>query len=162
MTENGKKAIDMLKKDAYDILILDLNMPKLNGIDVLKKIKKLEIPTETIILTAHATVSKAVEAMKLGAADYVVKPWDNQRLLATISTALKLRQSRSEASRLRQSNRVLSEATGRKNLRRCAPRLSAGVRRAAANRWATSHAALLLIPAVTGSMWPTLAAIALR
>ncbi|MFC1841260.1 sigma-54 interaction domain-containing protein [Thermodesulfobacteriota bacterium] len=50
--------------------------------------------------------------MKLGAADYVVKPWDNQRLLATISTTLKLRQSRDEASRLRKSNRVLSEVTG--------------------------------------------------
>jgi FixJ family two-component response regulator len=44
--------------------------------------------------------------MKLGAADYVVKPWDNQRLLSTISAALKLRQSQNEASRLRQSNRV--------------------------------------------------------
>jgi DNA-binding NtrC family response regulator len=50
--------------------------------------------------------------MKLGAADYVVKPWDNQRLLATISASLQLRRSRDEASRLRQSNRVLSKVTG--------------------------------------------------
>jgi DNA-binding NtrC family response regulator len=80
--ENGKKTIDMLKKDAYDVLILDLNMPKLNGIDVLKKTKKLEIPTETIILTAHATVSTAVEAMKLGAYDFVTKPFQIDQLIA--------------------------------------------------------------------------------
>ena len=85
--ENGKKAIDMLKKDAYDILILDLNMPKLNGIDVLKKTKKLEIPTETIILTAHATISKAVEAMKLGAYDFITKPFQLDQLIAVAEKA---------------------------------------------------------------------------
>lgn len=85
--ENGKKAIDMLKRDAYDVLILDLNMPKHNGIDVLKKAKKLEIPTETIILTAHATVSTAVEAMKLGAYDFITKPFQMDELLAIIEKA---------------------------------------------------------------------------
>ena len=80
--ENGKKTIDMLKKDEYDVLILDLNMPGLNGIDVLKKIKKLDIPTETIMLTAHATVSTAVEAMKLGAYDFITKPFQMDELIA--------------------------------------------------------------------------------
>jgi len=80
--ENGKKTIDMLKKDTYDVLILDLNMPKLNGIDVLKKTKKLEIPIETIILTAHATISTAVEAMKLGAYDFITKPFKIDQLIA--------------------------------------------------------------------------------
>jgi DNA-binding NtrC family response regulator len=86
--ENGKKALDMLKKDAYDVLTLDLNMPGLNGIDVLKKIKNLEIATETIILTAHATVSSAVEAMKLGAYDYITKPFQVDELIAITEKAL--------------------------------------------------------------------------
>jgi DNA-binding NtrC family response regulator len=84
---DGKKTIDMLKKDNYDVLILDLNMPKLNGIDVLKKTKKLGIPTETIILTAHATVSTAVEAMKLGAYDFITKPFQIDQLIATSEKA---------------------------------------------------------------------------
>jgi DNA-binding NtrC family response regulator len=85
--DNGKKTIDMLKKDEYDVLILDLNMPNLNGLDVLKKIKKLEITTETIILTAHATVSTAVEAMKLGAYDFITKPFQIEELLAITEKA---------------------------------------------------------------------------
>jgi DNA-binding NtrC family response regulator len=84
---NGKKAIDMLKKDEYDVLILDLNMPGLNGIEVLKKIKEIDIPTETIILTAHATVSTAVEAMKLGAYDFITKPFQMDELIAIIEKA---------------------------------------------------------------------------
>ncbi len=85
--DNGKKTIDMLKKDEYDVLILDLNMPGLNGIDVLKKIKKLDIATETIILTAHATVSSAVEAMKLGAYDFITKPFQMDELIAICEKA---------------------------------------------------------------------------
>ena len=82
------------------------------GMQWLEKIKGIDPEAVVVMITAHGSLNAAVEAMKLGAADYVVKPWDNQRLLATISTALNLRQSRNEASRLRQSNRVLSEATG--------------------------------------------------
>ena len=84
---DGKKAIDMLKKDDYDVLILDLNMPSLHGMDVLKKIKKLDLPTETIILTAHATVSTAVEAMKMGAYDFITKPFQMDELVVTIEKA---------------------------------------------------------------------------
>jgi len=84
---NGKKTIDMLKKDGYDVLILDLNMPGLNGIDVLKKIKKVGIATETIILTANATVSTAVEAMKLGAYDFITKPFQLDELIAITEKA---------------------------------------------------------------------------
>jgi DNA-binding NtrC family response regulator len=84
---NGKKTIEMLKKDEYDVLILDLNMPGLNGIDVLKKTKKLDIATEAIILTAHATVSTAVEAMKHGAYDFITKPFQMDELIAIIEKA---------------------------------------------------------------------------
>jgi DNA-binding NtrC family response regulator len=84
---NGKKTIEMLKKDDYDVLILDLNMPGLTGIDVLKKIKEVDFATETIILTAHASVSTAVEAMKLGAYDFITKPFQMDELIAIIEKA---------------------------------------------------------------------------
>lgn len=108
----------LMKKENFDVILLDMNFhPGQSdgrmGIKWLEKIKEIDPEAVVVMITAHGSLNAAVEAMKLGAADYIVKPWDNQRLLATISTALQLRQSRNEASRLRQSNRVLSKVTGR-------------------------------------------------
>ena len=63
--ESGTRAIALLERDEYDVLLLNLNMPGLGGMDVLKKIKTLELSTEVIILTAYSTLSTAVEAMTL-------------------------------------------------------------------------------------------------
>jgi len=95
-TDNGIKAVDMLEKDEYDVLLLDLNMPGLSGMDVLKKIKDLDIPTEVIILTAHATVSTAVDAMKLGAYDYLTKPFQINELITFIEKAYEKKKLLSE------------------------------------------------------------------
>jgi DNA-binding NtrC family response regulator len=85
--DNGRKALDLLEKNEYDVLLLDLNMPGLGGMDVLKKIKSLDIPTEVIILTAHATLSAAIDAMKLGAYDFLTKPFQIEELTAVIEKA---------------------------------------------------------------------------
>ena len=85
--EDGIKTMDLLEKDEYDVLLLDLNMPGLGGMDVLKKIKDIEIPLEIIILTAHATVPTAVKAMQLGAYDYITKPFQTEELTAVIEKA---------------------------------------------------------------------------
>ncbi len=60
------RAMELLEKGECDVLILDLNMPGLTGMEVLKKIKALEIPVEVIILTAHATVTKAIVVLPVG------------------------------------------------------------------------------------------------
>ena len=86
-SDNGRKALDLLEKNEYDVLLLDLNMPGLGGMDVLKKIKSLDIPTEVIILTAHATLSAAIDAMKLGAYDFLTKPFQIEELTAVIEKA---------------------------------------------------------------------------
>lgn len=86
-TESGIKTMELLEKEEYDVLLLDLNMPGLGGMEVLKKIKNLEIPTEVIILTGHGTVSNAVEAMKLGAYDFLTKPFNLEELKAVIEKA---------------------------------------------------------------------------
>ncbi|MGZ3535464.1 MAG: sigma-54-dependent transcriptional regulator [Thermodesulfobacteriota bacterium] len=85
--EGGVKAMDLLEKDDYDVLILDLNMPGLGGMDVLKKIRTLGLSTEIIILTGHSTVTTAVEAMKLGAYDYLTKPFSIAELKAVVEKA---------------------------------------------------------------------------
>jgi DNA-binding NtrC family response regulator len=86
-TENGMMASDLLEKNDYDVLLLDLNLPGLGGMDLLKKIKTLAMPVEVIILTGHATVSAAVEAMKLGAYDYLTKPFQVEELKVVIEKA---------------------------------------------------------------------------
>jgi len=65
--DDGKKALEILQKDDCDVVLLDLNMPVLGGIEVLKKMRALEIQTEVIILTGNMDITTAVEAMKLGA-----------------------------------------------------------------------------------------------
>jgi len=85
--EDGDKAFALLEKNEYDVLLLDLNMPGLGGIEVLKRIKSSDIPIEVVILTANATIPTAVEAMKLGAYDYLRKPFDLDELEAVIKKA---------------------------------------------------------------------------
>ena len=95
-TDSGVKAVELLGGKEYDVLILDLNMPGLKGIEVLRKIKALDIHTEVIILTGNATVSTAVEAMKLGAYDYLTKPVKLEELKAVIEKAFEKKRLLSE------------------------------------------------------------------
>jgi DNA-binding NtrC family response regulator len=87
IAENGAKAMDLLENQEYDVLLLDLTMPGLGGMDVLKKIKTLELATEVVILTGNATISTAVEAMKLGAYDFITKPFKVVELKAILEKA---------------------------------------------------------------------------
>jgi len=91
IAENGAKAMDLLENQEYDVLLLDLNMPGLGGMDVLKKIKTLELTTEVVILTGNATISMAVEAMKLGAYDFLTKPFKISELKAILEKAYEKR-----------------------------------------------------------------------
>lgn len=99
--DSGIKAMELLEKEEYDVLLLDLNMPRLSGMEALKKIKASEIPTEIIILTANATVSTAVEAMKRGAYDYLTKPFKIDELKAVIEKAYEKKKLLSENLLLR-------------------------------------------------------------
>ncbi|MFZ5906055.1 MAG: sigma-54-dependent transcriptional regulator [Nitrospirota bacterium] len=85
--ESGTKAIQVLEKEEQDVILLDLNMPGMNGMEILKRIRELDIPAEVVILTAYATVSTAVEAMKNGAYDYLTKPFQIEELVTVIERA---------------------------------------------------------------------------
>ena len=106
----------LMQSDLPDVILLDMNFqPGASdgelGLQWLEQILRLDQDAVVVMITAHGSLNVAVEALKRGAVDYLAKPWDNQRLLATISAALQLRKSRNESSRLRQSNRTLSQAT---------------------------------------------------
>lgn len=85
--ESGNQARELLEKEDYDVMTLDLTMPGLGGIEVLKWMKTMEMPTEVIILTGNAAVPTAVEAMKLGAYDYLSKPFKMDELKLVIGKA---------------------------------------------------------------------------
>ncbi len=94
---NSSKAYHELKSNNYDLLILDMDMPEVNGLDILKFIKEKNIDVEIIVLTGVEDVELAVSAMKLGAFDYLTKPVDNDQLLKIITTVLEGRRVRGVA-----------------------------------------------------------------
>ena len=92
---NSSKAFHELKNKNYDLLLLDMDMPDVSGLDILKHIKEKNIDIETIVLTGVEDVELAVSAMKLGAFDYLTKPVDNDQLLKIITTVLESRRDKS-------------------------------------------------------------------
>lgn len=91
LAENGKQAVAMVAAARYDLLLCDIRLGDITGLDVLKAAKKKDPATVVIMISAYATTETAVEAMNLGAYDYVPKPFDKNELLTTIATALKVK-----------------------------------------------------------------------
>ena len=85
---DGKEGIDALKKAEYDLVLCDIKMPKKDGLEVLQHAKKESISSPFIMLTGHGNIETAVEAMKLGAYDFIPKPPDLNRLLISVRNAL--------------------------------------------------------------------------
>lgn len=86
-TSSGDAAIQALEKEDYDVVVLDLKMPGMDGIATLKEIKKLDLFTETLILTGHGSMDTAFKAIEMGAYDYVMKPCEIAELVAKIEAA---------------------------------------------------------------------------
>jgi DNA-binding NtrC family response regulator len=84
---SGREALDELHQNAYDVMVLDVRMPEMNGIATLTEIKKIAPHLEVIILTGHASMDAAVEIMSLGGYDYLLKPCPVEDLLAKIESA---------------------------------------------------------------------------
>jgi len=84
---SGKAAIEMIEKVKFDVIILDVLMPEMDGIETLKLIKEKSPLTPVIMLTGEATVDNAIQGMKLGAFDFLIKPTDTERLAEKINQA---------------------------------------------------------------------------
>ena len=108
--------LERVRQGAFDVLLLDMNFTAgadsgTEGLESLARVLALDPQAVVVLITAHSDVELAVEAMKRGAADFVTKPWQNERLLATVLAASNLRRSRVEAAELRNRNRGLAAAT---------------------------------------------------
>lgn len=86
---NGLEALKRLEEEDYSLVLLDLKMPDLNGIETLKKIREFDINLPIIMISAYGSISEAVEAMKLGALDYLIKPFDIEELKIIVERAIK-------------------------------------------------------------------------
>lgn len=100
--ENGQKTLDQVRKNYFDLLLLDYKMPEMNGLEVLKQVKGINPEIDVIMMTAYGTVEMAVNAMKSGAADYITKPIELDELLILIDRV-------SERRTLLRENEILLE-----------------------------------------------------
>src|SRR3989442_1828165 len=105
---SGADAMALLGRDEFDVVLIDIFLPDHSGLDVLRWARGAEIDTEFVVLTGHADVETAVEAMRLGAYDFVAKPWKNAQLVETVAKA-------AEKKALRRENSVLKEVITRRD-----------------------------------------------
>jgi DNA-binding NtrC family response regulator len=85
---DGAEAINVLKSDSFDLILLDIKMPNVDGFEVLKFVKESQPATKVIMLTGFADLKNAIESKKLGAEDFVSKPYDLVDLLTTVERVL--------------------------------------------------------------------------
>jgi DNA-binding NtrC family response regulator len=97
----AERALQRIDDDVYDLVITDLKLDDMSGMDVLKAAKQTSPPVEVIMITGYGTVESAVEAMKLGAFDYITKPWNTDELLVRVERALARKRMTEEIERLK-------------------------------------------------------------
>ncbi|PIQ95190.1 MAG: DNA-binding response regulator [Nitrospirae bacterium CG11_big_fil_rev_8_21_14_0_20_41_14] len=105
---DGRKALKEVRAHSPDVVLLDIKLPEMDGMKVLEKIKKIDKNLIVIMLTAYGETKRVVQAMKLGAFDYITKPFDNEEIMLNIKKALESRSLRIEVEDLR---RRLEEKT---------------------------------------------------
>jgi len=114
-TETSPEKIPQkMKEESYDALLLDMNFTKdaisgQEGFDWLERILEIDPDAVVVFITAYGDAEKAVKAIKAGATDFILKPWQNEKLLATVSSAIKLRRSKRVAGDLKQKQKEISE-----------------------------------------------------
>lgn len=111
LAASGREALAMMTDRRVDIVLSDLIMPELDGMDMLRVINELDDRPEVIFVTGHATIESAVQAMKLGAYDYVTKPVHLERLTLMLDKAMEARRLRRENTRLPRSIQACRERT---------------------------------------------------
>jgi len=107
--ESGEACLELLEKKAFDVVLLDIWLPGIDGLDVLGKIRELENPPEVIIISGHGTIETAVRATKLGAFDFLEKPLSIDKTLILLKNAL-------QAKKLRQENQDLKRQLAPKSV----------------------------------------------
>jgi DNA-binding NtrC family response regulator len=119
LAENGAQALELIREKEYEVILLDLMMPELDGLQVLEELKKIENSPIAVVLTAFGSIERAVKATKLGAFDFITKPFKNDELLLSVKNAMEHRYLVEENRRLKNSLRerysfqnIIGKSTG--------------------------------------------------
>ena len=107
LAEDGLQALEILQKEEFDVILCDIKMPQMDGIEVLAKIQELPIDTPVIMISGHANIDTAVDTIKKGAFDFIEKPLDLNRILITIKNAM-------DKSKLISETKVLKRKVSKK------------------------------------------------
>jgi len=99
-THNALQAPDILKTRTFDVLITDIRMPGMGGMDILRLIREQKRPEEVILITAFPSMETALDAYALHAYDYIIKPFTRERLISSVDGAMGVREAQRQASRL--------------------------------------------------------------
>lgn len=113
VSASGEESLEALEADTFALLITDMRMPGMDGLQLLREARRIRPETEVVVMTAHATVETAVQAMKEGATDYLAKPFDNAELLMVVAKVLEQSDLRVENEQLR---RLVAEQTSLGNI----------------------------------------------
>ncbi|HXV74977.1 MAG TPA: sigma-54 dependent transcriptional regulator [Candidatus Polarisedimenticolaceae bacterium] len=105
--DTGKKAFDLWDQGDFDLMLLDFRLPDTTGVEILRRVKQQSPETSVVMMTAYGTVESAVEAMKLGAFDYLTKPVNLEELVVIVEKALETTSLRREVRRLRNEHREI-------------------------------------------------------
>ncbi len=100
---SGEEALETIKKDTFDIVVLDVKMPGIDGIETLRELKKIDPGIEVILLTGHASVDAALDGMKLGAYEFLMKPCKIEELIEKIDGAWEVKTERDKRIRRAQA-----------------------------------------------------------
>ena len=125
---NPSEGLDKIRSSKYEVILLDINMPELNGFEVLQKVTNDDIDINVIIISAHSSVENAVKATKLGAFDFIEKPIDRDKLLITVRNAVNQNELKKENKELKNSiedeNIIIGESESLKRVLETAKRVA--------------------------------------
>jgi len=103
---NGRAALDKMREAKFNIILMDINMPEMDGIEALKKVKAMDFSTQVIMMTAYSTFEKTLKSLEFGATDYILKPFDN---LTEILRLVKLAEEKLERWRRNMNESILRQ-----------------------------------------------------
>ncbi len=110
---SGEEGLAVLQKQSFGLILLDIWLPEMNGLDVLRRVRTMDAPPQVVVISGHGTVETAVKATKLGAFDFLEKPLTLEKVVLTVKNALRQQRLEEENLQLREKTRARTHLVGK-------------------------------------------------